>query len=105
MSKKKTISLPDYVARIAEIKAKLKFGGNFSNYLQYLICSDNADDIKKLLEDEENQKPKQISEARPAEFSNRCPCCNKKIKIGEKICNALFNDGHEQFVHKKCCKV
>lgn len=104
MSRKKTISLPDYVAKIAEHKAKIRFGGNFSNYLQWLICNDNTDEIKKMLDDEENRKPKQISEVRTAEFSNRCPYCNKKIKVGEKICNALFPDGHEQFVHKKCCR-
>lgn len=104
MSKKKTISLPDYVAKIADRKAKIKFGGNFSNYLQWLICNDNTEEINKELNEEEERKPKRISDFKAAEYSNKCPYCNKKIKVGEKICNAHFADGREQYVHKKCCK-
>lgn len=104
MSKKKTISLPDYVANAAERKARIRFGGNFSNYLQWLICSDNTEEIKKLLEDEEKKKPERNSEVHIAEFSNKCPFCGKKIKIGDKICSAILADGREQFVHRKCCR-
>jgi hypothetical protein len=104
MSKKKTISLPDYVAKVAESKAKIRFGGNFSNYLQWLICSDNTDDVQKLLDEEERKKPIRLSDVRKAEYINKCPHCSGQIKMGDKICNALFEDGHEQFVHNKCCK-
>lgn len=104
MSKKKTISLPDYVARAAEQKSKIRFGGNFSNYLQWLICGDNTDEIEKLLEEDEKNRPKKISDVKAAEFDNKCPQCGKKIKVGDKICKALFADGHEQYVHIKCCR-
>jgi hypothetical protein len=104
MSKKKTISLPDYVTEIAEKKSRIMFGGNFSSYLQHLICSDNTDEVKRLLEEEENKKPRKTSDLRKAEFTSKCPYCGKQIKVGDKICSALFQDGHEKFVHAKCCK-
>jgi hypothetical protein len=85
MSKKKTISLPDYVAKVAESKAKIRFGGNFSNYLQWLICGDNTDDVKRILDEEEKLKPVRLSEIHIAEFANKCPHCGGKIKAGDKI--------------------
>lgn len=104
MSTKKTISLPDYVSRVAEQKSRTRFGGNFSNYLQWLICTDNPEEIKKILEDEEQKKPKRTSDEFTAEYISKCPHCGKKIKVGDRICKSLFADGHEQFVHKRCTR-
>lgn len=104
MSTKKTISLPDYVAAAAEQKSKTRFGGNFSNYLQWLICTDNPDEIKRMLAEMERRKPKRISDELSAEYTSRCPHCGKKIKVGDRICKSLFDDGHEQFVHKRCAR-
>lgn len=104
MSKKRTISLQDHIASIADRKSRLMFGGNFSGYLQYLICSDNADEVKKVIEDAENKKPRKISDVRKAEFTNKCPYCGEEIKVGDDICNSIFPDNHEQFVHLRCSK-
>lgn len=104
MSKKKTISLPDHITSIADKKSKVMFGGNFSSYLQYLICNDNMDEVKRFVEEKENKKPMKKSDARKAEFTSKCPYCGKKIKVGDNICNSIFPDNHEQFVHLKCAR-
>jgi hypothetical protein len=99
MSKKKTISLSGYVARVAERKAKLSHGGNFSTYISYLICQDNPREIKAELLEE--RKPVRISNIVEAEYDTACPYCSRKINIGDKIC---FAEGYEKCLHAHCCK-
>lgn len=104
MSKKRTISLPDHITTIAEKKSKVMFGGNFSCYLQYLICGDNKDEVEKAIEEMESKKPVKTSDVRKAEYSSKCPYCGKRIKVGDNICNSVFPDKHEQFVHIRCAR-
>jgi hypothetical protein len=101
---KKTITLPNHVLKVAEQEADKNYGGSVSLYLQALISKDKAEEVESEFQKEQLRRPKRISEITLAKFKNVCPVCNRKIYKKDKICNALFEDGHSQYVHKGCCE-
>jgi hypothetical protein len=104
MSVKKTVSLQDYVLKAAEPKVKKLFGGSLSNYLSYLICNDNKEEIEECLLEIELSKPLRISEAKTSLFESECPYCHKKIRTGEAIYNVILSNGLERYVHEDCSR-
>jgi hypothetical protein len=101
---KKTITLPNHVLKVAEQEAHKYYGGSLSIYLQALINKDKCEEVEIEFEKEQSRKPKRASEITLAKFKNVCPICGRKIYKKDKICNALIEDGHYQYVHKGCCK-
>jgi len=104
MSKKKTVCLQEIIAKVAEQKARMVSGGNFSSYISMLIYKDNEEEVKREIEEEEKRKPERTSEVTFAKYKNECVYCKKSIRIGDEICKARFADGFEQYVHRKCCR-
>jgi len=54
--KRITVTLDDYVIKIAEAKAKIMFKGNIDNYINWLICTNNKVEIKKAVRQLEMKK-------------------------------------------------
>ena len=104
MSIKKTISLQEYVAEIAEKNAKIMCNGNLSNYINSLIYHNNKEDIDKVAKENEERKPIRCGVIFCATKNTNCEYCGKSILEGNAICNAKFLDGHVSYVHKRCCK-
>jgi hypothetical protein len=103
-SKRLTITLDEYVIRIAEEKAKLMFKGDINNYINWLICSNNKFEIRKVVDDIEKKlnmkKPFLVSGTKKtAMYNNTCDFCNKPIYQGDEICKA---EGFENYIHIKC---
>lgn len=101
---KKSIRLEDYIAEIVERKAQRVSGGNFTSYINMLIYNDNQEEIDRRQKEIENSKPERVSDVKKATYESTCPVCKRKIAINTYICRARFIDGHEQHVHKKCCR-
>ena len=57
MSVKKTISLKEDVAAVAEKNAKIMCNGNLSNYINSLIYYNNKEEIDKVAKENNNRKP------------------------------------------------
>jgi hypothetical protein len=104
MSVKKTICLQEVVYRVAQQKARMVSGGNFSSYINMLIYNDNEQEIIKEMQEEENRKPQRVSEVFTAQYEDQCIYCRRTIKQGERVCYSRFPDGQRSLVHKKCCK-
>jgi hypothetical protein len=105
-AKRLTVTLDDYVVKIAEEKAKVMFKGNIDNYINWLICTNNKHEIKKavkLLEKkEEDRKPVAVKDTKKtAMYNNTCDYCKEPIYQGDEICKA---EGYENYIHSKCCK-
>jgi hypothetical protein len=104
MSVKKTISLQEDVAEVAEKNARIMCNGNLSNYINSLIYSINKEDIEKVAKANEERKPIRCGVIFSATKNTDCEYCGKSILEGNTICNARFLDGHVSYVHKRCCK-
>lgn len=104
--KRLTITLDDYVLKVAEEKAKMMFKGNLDNYINWLICSNNKHEIRKVakqLESKlEEKKPLAIPDTRKtAMYNNTCDFCNESIYQGDEISRA---EGYSNYIHSGCCK-
>jgi RNase P subunit RPR2 len=104
MSVKKTISLQEDVAAVAEGNAKIMCNGNLSNYINSLIYHNNKEEIDKLAKENNERKPIKCGVIFNALKRTICENCVKPILEGQEICNARFLDGHVSYVHKKCCR-
>jgi len=104
MSVKKTISLQEYVAEIAEKNAKIMCNGNLSNYINSLIYNSNREEIEQKAKGKELNKPKRCGVIFAAQKSSTCEYCGKQIKPRSKICCGEFMDGHQSYVHQRCCR-
>ena len=104
MSVKKTISLQEDVAEVAEKNARIMCNGNLSNYINSLIYHNNKEDIDKVAKENEQRKPIRCGVIFCATKNTDCEYCGKPVFEGNAICNAKFLDGHVSYVHKKCCK-
>lgn len=105
-SKRLTVNLDEYVIEIAQKKANIMFKGNLDYYINWLICSNNKQEIKKRVKFKEEaldkKKPQAIADTlKTAMFNNVCDFCNGPIYQGEEICKA---EGYENYIHKKCCR-
>lgn len=105
-TKRLTVTLDDYVIEAAQQKADVMFKGNLDYYINWLICSNNKQEIKKKVKDiqkgQEKNKPKAIPDTeKTAMYNNTCDYCNQPIYQGDEICKA---EGYENYIHKKCCK-
>ncbi len=105
-TKRLTITLDDYIIKIAEAKAKIMFKGNMDNYINWLICSNNKQDVRKAVKiieaDKEKKKPIAVPETlKTAMFNNVCDYCNQPIYQGDEICKA---EDYENYIHKRCCR-
>jgi hypothetical protein len=104
--KRLTVTLDDYVVKIAEDKAKVMFKGNMDNYINWLICTNNKHEVKKAVKHLENKleekKPLAIPDTnKTAMYNNTCDFCKEPIYQGDEICKA---EGFESYIHKRCCK-
>jgi hypothetical protein len=104
-SKRLTVNLEDYVIELAQQKANLMFKGNLDYYINWLICSNNRQEVKKKVKliDEalEKRKPKAILDTvKIAMYNNECDFCKGSIYQGDEICKA---EGYENYIHKRCC--
>jgi hypothetical protein len=104
--KRLTVTLDDYVIKVAEEKAKLMFKGNIDNYINWLICSNNKHEIRKAakqLESKlEEKKPLAIPDTKKtAMYNNTCDFCDDPIYQGDEICKA---EGYANYIHRSCCK-
>jgi|GEM_PF-1732147 len=104
--KRLTVTLDDYVVKIAEEKAKVMFKGNMDNYINWLICTNNKHEIKKVVKqlemNQEENKPIPIPDTRKtAMYNNLCDFCKEPIYQGDEICKA---EGYDNYIHRKCCK-
>lgn len=101
-----TVKLESYVIKIARKKADLYFKGDLSNYINWLICTNNSKVIKKIIKDKEEidkEKPRMIPDTmRSAMFNNVCEFCKNEIYPGEEICQA---EECKNYIHKCCAKV
>jgi hypothetical protein len=97
---KKSLTLPAHVLKIVEDEVDKSYNGSLSNYILELIKKDKLEEINKAYD----EMPERISESKKAAIENNCLYCGKKISIGSSICNAKFADGHQQYVHKSCCR-
>jgi hypothetical protein len=104
MSIKKTISLQEDVAEVAEKNARIMCNGNLSNYINSLIYQNNKEDIDKVAKENEERKPIRCGVIFAATKNTDCKYCCKSILVGNSICNAKFSDGHVGYVHKKCSR-
>ena len=104
MSVKKTISLQEYVVEVAEKNAKIMCNGNLSNYINSLIYNSNREEIELKAKEKELNKPKRCGVIFAAQKSSTCEYCGKQIKPRSKICNGEFLDGHQSYVHQRCCR-
>jgi hypothetical protein len=105
-SKRLTLTLDDYVIRIAEEKAKVMFKGNLDNYINWLICSNNQQEVKKAIKEIERKleekKPLAIPETlKTAMYNNTCDYCKELINQGDEICKA---EGFDSYIHRKCTR-
>lgn len=101
-----TVKLEDYVIKIARHKADLYFKGNLSNYINWLVCTNNSKLIKKNLkvkeEEIDKEKPRMIPDtSKSAMFNSVCEFCKKEIYPGDEICQA---EGCKNYIHKCCAK-
>lgn len=104
--KRLTVNLEDYVIEIAQKKAKAMFSGDLENYINWLICSNNKQEVMKKVklidEDLEKKKPQAITDTvKTAMYNSVCDFCNGPIYQGVEICKA---EGYENYIHKDCCK-
>ncbi|QGU94459.1 hypothetical protein GOM49_04500 [Clostridium bovifaecis] len=104
--KRLTVTLDDYIIKIAEEKAKIMFKGNMDNYINWLICSNNKQEVKKIVktieEKQEKKKPLEVPETfKTAMFNNVCDYCKQPIYQGDEICKA---EGYDSYIHRKCCR-
>lgn len=104
--KRLTVTLDDYVIKIAEAKAKIMFKGNIDNYINWLICTNNKLEVKKAVRQLEmkrdEKKPVAILETlKTAMYNNICDYCKEAIYQGDEICKA---EGYENYIHRRCCK-
>ncbi|MGI6705794.1 MAG: hypothetical protein ACOX6S_05880 [Clostridia bacterium] len=104
MSVKKTICLQEVVYKVAQQKARMVSGGNFSSYINLLIYKDNEQEIIKEIQEEENRRPQRDSAVFPAQHESQCVYCKRTIRKGERVCYARHPDGQRSVVHKKCCR-
>lgn len=105
-AKRLTVTLDDYIIKIAEEKAKILFKGNIDNYINWLIWSDDKQEVKKAFKKiekkQEEKKPVAIPETiKIAMYNNVCDFCKGPIYQGDEICKA---EGYENYIHRKCCK-
>jgi len=106
VAKRLTVNLEDYVIEVAQQKAKIMFKGNLDNYINWLICSNNKQEVMKKVKliDEhlEKNKPQAITDSvKTAMYDNVCDFCKGPIYQGVEICKA---EGYENYIHKNCCK-
>ncbi len=103
MTRKVTISLSDHVYSLASKKADVLMAGNFSSYINSLICKDFS---REELEQEtwELQKPVAAGRTIVAKETSPCEVCYKAINIGEVICSVELKDGKGHWVHASCCR-
>lgn len=104
--KRLTVTLEDYVIKIAEAKAKIMFKGNIDNYINWLICTNNKHEIKKAVRqlemEKDEKKPISIPDTmKTAMYNNICDFCKEPIYQGDEICKA---EGYDNYIHRKCCK-
>jgi hypothetical protein len=104
MSVKKTISLQEDVAEVAEKNAEIMCNGNLSNYINSLIYHNNKEEIDKVAKENNQRKPIKCGVIFDALKKTICENCGRSILEGQEICSARFLDGHVNYVHKKCCK-
>ncbi|MGM9974403.1 MAG: hypothetical protein ACI33K_10240 [Clostridiaceae bacterium] len=103
MTRKVTISLADHVYSLASKKADILMSGNFSSYINSLICKDfTREELEK--EAWEIQKPEAVGRTIVAKENSPCEVCYKAINIGEVICSVELNDGKIHWVHASCCR-
>lgn len=105
-TKRLTVNLDDYVIEIAKQKAQIMFKGSLDYYINWLICSNNKQEIKKKVKSQEKEIEKKKPLALPdtdkiAIYNNICNFCNEPIFPGDEICKA---EGYENYIHKKCSK-
>lgn len=105
-TKRLTVTLDDYIIKIAEEKAKILFKGNMDNYINWLICSNNQQAVKRAVKEIEKKCDKKKPTAIPdtlktAMYNNVCDFCKQPIYQGDEICKA---EGYENYIHNKCCK-
>ena len=82
------------------------FKGNIDYYVNWLICNNNKQAIKKkvksLEKEKEKKKPTVIPDPdKTAMYNNVCDYCKEPIYQGDEIFKA---EGYENYIHKKCCK-
>lgn len=104
--KRLTVNLDDYVMKIAEEKAKVMFKGNMDNYINWLICSNNRNEVRKIVSEKEKEleekKPRKVPDTqKTAMYNNVCDFCKQPIYQGEEISKA---EDYENYIHLKCCK-
>lgn len=104
--KRLTVNLDDYVMELALQKADIMFKGNMDYYINWLICSNNKQEVKRKVklkdEDLEKRKPQAINDTvKTAMYNNACDFCKRPIYQGVEICKA---EGYENYIHKSCCK-
>lgn len=104
--KRLTVNLEDYVILVAQQKANIMFKGNLDYYINWLICSNNKQEVKKKIkiigEYLYEKKPLAILDTvKTAMYNNVCDFCKGPIYQGDEICKA---EGYENYIHKKCCK-
>lgn len=97
---KKSLTLPTHILKVADEEVEKNYNGSFSSYILELIKRDKQEDIDKAYD----EMPIRVSEVKKAGIENKCLYCCGKIAIGNLICNAKFKDGHQQYVHKGCCR-
>lgn len=105
-AKRLTVTLDDYVIKVAEEKAKVMFKGNMDNYINWLICSNNKHEIKKAVDkferNQEEKKPIAVPDTKKtAMYNNTCDFCKEPIYQGDEICKA---ESFENYIHCRCCK-
>ncbi|MDW8802474.1 hypothetical protein P8V03_15095 [Clostridium sp. A1-XYC3] len=105
-TKRLTVTLDDYVIEAAQKKAQIMFKGNLDYYINWLICNNNKQEIKKKIRGiqkaEERKKPTAIQNTeKTAMYNNTCVFCKQTIYQGDEICKA---EGYENYIHKKCCR-
>lgn len=101
-----SVNLDDYVIKIARQKARVMFRGNLDYYINWLICNNNKQETKKIVnaieKEKEKRKPVPIPNTdKTAMYNNVCDYCKKSIYQGEEICKA---EGYEKYIHKRCCR-
>jgi hypothetical protein len=68
------------------------------------ILSQKQIEINRLMRKSNNfHLPKRIGKDFASSYTNKCPFCSNTIHIGDAICKARFQNGHEKFVHSNCC--
>lgn len=97
---KKSLTLPYHILKVAEEEAAKNYNGSFSGLILDLIKRNKHEEIDRAYD----EMPVKLSEVKKASIENKCLYCGEKIKPGSLICNAKFKDGHQQYVHKKCCR-